>query len=181
MRRARSSKEAGVSDLALEFKTLNEAYRVTAAQIVQANLADVGIKVDIIPLDSGPFWNLGLESKGDEWKTLQMWWMRYRMSPDPSDGIQWFIKNQVGIWNWERWSDPEYEDLWIKGLAETDTAKRKEIYLRMQEIMEDTGAYVWITQDPLNYVHSEKIVPGIRYGRRAPRRAIQEGLTGNSQ
>ena len=90
---------------------------MTAAQVVQANLADVGIKVDIIPLDSGPFWNLGLESKGDEWKTLQMWWMRYRMSPDPSDGIQWFLKNQVGVWNWERWSDPEFEELWIKGLA----------------------------------------------------------------
>ncbi len=51
------------------------------------------------------------------------------------------------------------EELWIKGFAETDTAKREEIYLRMQEIMEDTGAYVWITHDPLNYVHSEKIVP----------------------
>jgi peptide/nickel transport system substrate-binding protein len=157
-------KEAGVSDLSIEFKTLNEAYRVTAAQVVQANLADVGIKVDIIPLDSGPFWNLGLESKGDEWKTLQMWWMRYRMSPDPSDGIQWFLKNQVGVWNWERWSDPEFEELWIKGLGETDTAKRNEIYLRMQEIMEDTGAYVWITNDPLNYAHKQSIVPGFDTG-----------------
>jgi peptide/nickel transport system substrate-binding protein len=157
-------KEAGVSDLSLEFKTLNEAYRVTAAQVVQANLADVGIKVEIIPLDSGPFWNLGLESKGEEWKTLQMWWMRYRMSPDPSDGIQWFLKNQVGVWNWERWSDQEFEDLWAKGLAETDAAKRNEIYLRMQEIMEDTGAYVWITNDPLNYAHKEAVVPGFDTG-----------------
>ena len=41
--------EAGVSGLTLEFKTLNEAYRVTAAQIVQANLADVGITLNIIP------------------------------------------------------------------------------------------------------------------------------------
>lgn len=152
-------KEAGVADLQLEFKTLNEAYRVTAAQIVQANLGDVGIKLDIVPLDSGPFWNLGLESKGEEWKTLQLWWMRYRMSPDPSDGIQWFIKSQVGVWNWERWSDTEYEDLWNKGLAETDDAKRHEIYLRMQEIMEDTGAYVWITHDPMNFIHDDKIVP----------------------
>jgi peptide/nickel transport system substrate-binding protein len=157
-------KEAGVSDLSLEFKTLNEAYRVTAAQIVQANLADVGIKVDIIPLDSGPFWNLGLESKGEDWKTLQMWWMRYRASPDPSDPIQWFIKSQVGVWNWERWSDPEYEELWTKGLAETDDAKRRDIYLRMQEIMEDTGAYVWITHDPLNYIHTDKIVPDFDTG-----------------
>ncbi len=156
--------EAGVSDLSLEFKTLNETYRVTAAQIVQANLADVGIKLDIIPLDSGPFWNLGLESKGEEWKTLQMWWMRYRCSPDPSDAIQWFIKSQVGVWNWERWSDQEYEDLWTKGLTETDPAKRDKMYIRMQEIMEDTGAYVWITHDPLNYIHKASLVPDFDTG-----------------
>ena len=74
--------------------------------------------------------------------------MRYRCSPDPSDAIQWFKKDQVGVWNWERWSNPEFEDLWTKGLAETDNTKRKQIYLRMQEIMEDTGAYVWMTYDP---------------------------------
>jgi peptide/nickel transport system substrate-binding protein len=157
-------KEAGVTDLTLELKTLNEAYRVTAAQVVQANLADVGIKLDIIPLDSGPFWNLGLESKGDEWKDLQMWWMRYRMSPDPSDGIQWFLKNQIGVWNWERWSDPEFEELWTKGLSETDPVKRNEIYVRMQEIMEDTGAYVWITLDPLSFAHKESIIPAFDTG-----------------
>ncbi len=156
--------EAGVSGLTLEFKTLNEAYRVTAAQIVQANLADVGITLNIIPVDAGPFWNLGLQSKGEEWKSLQMWWMRFRTSPDPSDTMQWFIKSQVGVWNWERWSDPEYEDIWTKGLAETDTAKRNELYIRAQEIMEDTGAYVWVTHDPLNYMHSDKIVPGFDSG-----------------
>ena len=156
--------EAGVSDLTVEFKTLNEAYRLTAAQIVQSNLADVGIKCEIIPVDSGPFWNLGLESKGEDWKSLQMWWMRFRTSPDPSDTLQWFIKSQVGVWNWERWSDPEFEDLWTKGLAEPDTAKRVVIYHRMQEIMEDTGAYVWITHDPLNYIHTEQLIPDFETG-----------------
>jgi peptide/nickel transport system substrate-binding protein len=151
--------EAGVSGLKLEYKTLNEAYRVTAAQIVQANLADVGITLEIIPLDSGPYWNLGLESKGEDWKSLQLWMMRFRYSPDPSDAMQWFVKSQVGVWNWERWSDPEFEDLWTKGLAEPDNAKRQVMYERMQEIMEDTGAYVWITHDPLNYIYSDKLVP----------------------
>lgn len=156
--------EAGVSGLNVQFKTLNEAYRVTAAQIVQANLADVGITCEIVPVDPGPFWNLGLESKGEDWKSLQLWWMRFRTSPDPSDTMQWFVKSQVGIWNWERWSDPEFEELWAKGLAEPDNAKRHDLYIRMQEIMEDTGAYVWITHDPLNYVHSDKIVPGFDTG-----------------
>jgi peptide/nickel transport system substrate-binding protein len=157
-------KEAGVGDLSLTFKTLNEGYRVTAAQIVQANLADVGITLEIVPLDSGPFWNLGLESKGEEWKDLEMWMMRYRTSPDPSDGLQWFVKSQVGVWNWERWSDAEFEDLWAKGLIEQDEAKRRDIYLRMQEIMEDTGAYVWITHDPVNFIHKEALVPSFDPG-----------------
>ncbi len=151
--------EAGVSDLSLELKVLNEGFRIATAQIIQSNLADVGIKVEIIPVDSGPFWDLGLEEKGDAWKSLQLWTMRYRTSPDPADGIQWFVKSQVGIWNWERWSDPEYEELWTKGLGEPDPVKRAAIYVRMQEIMEDTGAYFWITHDPLFYVHNSDVVP----------------------
>jgi peptide/nickel transport system substrate-binding protein len=151
--------EAGVSGLSLELKLLNETAHITTAQIIQANLADVGITVDIIPLDSGPFWNLGLESKGEEWRALQLWIMRYRTSPDPHDAVQWFVKDQVGVWNWERWSDPEFEELFVKGQAETDNSKRAQMYVRMQEIMEDTGAYLWITHEPAFFVHKNGIVP----------------------
>ena len=112
-----------------------------------------------MPLDSGPFWDLGLESKGDAWKSLELWLMEYRGQPDPSDILQWFIKDQVGIWNWERWSDPEFEELWKKGLEETDTAARSGIYLRMQEIMENTGAYLWITHQPKIIIHRDNIQP----------------------
>ena len=151
--------EAGVSNLELDIKLENMQERLAAAQIIQANLADVGIKLNITPLDSGPFWDLGLESKGDAWKTLELWIMEYRGQPDPSDILQWFIKDQVGIWNWERWSDAEFEELWTKGLAETDTAARAKIYLRMQEIMENTGAYVWITHQPVIWIHGDNIEP----------------------
>src|SRR5262249_41098201 len=142
-------KQAGVSNLSLEIKALaGETSQVTAAQIIQANLGDVGIQAKVTPVDSGPYWNLGLEKKGDAWKSLELWIMRYRCAPDPADAIQWFKKDQVGVWNWERWTDPEFEDLWTKGLAERDTAKRTQIYLHMQEIMENTGAYAWLTFDP---------------------------------
>ena len=151
--------EAGVSGLSLELKTLNVQERVLAAQIIQANLGAVGINVKVIPLDSGPFWNMGQESKGDEWKDLQIWLMRYGGSPDPHSMAQWFVKDQVGIWNWERWSDPEYEDLYIKGQLETDPAKRSAIYLRMQEIMENTGAYVWIGHEPEVFAHRSNLAP----------------------
>jgi peptide/nickel transport system substrate-binding protein len=151
--------EAGVSNLELELKMENIQERLAAAQIIQANLADVGIQLKLTPLDSGPFWNLGLESKGEDWKTLELWLIEYRTQPDPSDALQWFTKSQVGVWNWERWSDPEFEDLWKKGLTEEDAAKRAQIYIRMQEIMENTGAYVWITHQPQIYLHRETVEP----------------------
>ena len=153
--------EAGVSELELTLRTLNVRERVLAAQIMQANLADVGIAATVIPLDSGPFWDLGQESKGDTWKDLELWLMRYGGGPDPFEMTQWFVSSQVGVWNWERWSDAEFDDLYQKGLFETDPGKRSAIYLRMQEIMEDTGAYVFINHEPETFVHRPHLMPSI--------------------
>ncbi len=152
---------AGVSGLELDLRTLNVQARMLASQIIQDNLKQVGITVKVIPVDSGPFWDMGQESKGDTWKDLQLWLMRYGAEVDPFGPFQWFVKSQVGIWNWERWSDPEFEDLYQKGLVESDVAKRSQIYVRMQEIMEDTGAYVWITHEPEVYAHRTSLEPAI--------------------
>lgn len=145
--------EAGVSGLSLTLRTLNAQERVLAAQIIQANLAAIGITVEVVPLDSGPFWELGQESKGETWKELEIWLMRFGSGPDPYEPFQWFVRDQVGIWNWERWSSDEFEELFAKGVAETDAGKRHDIYIRMQEIMEETGAYVWLTHEPEVFIH----------------------------
>ena len=150
-----------MSNLSLTLQTLNLLDRVTAAQIIQANLAEVGIQVEVIPLDSGPFWNLGQESKGDAWKDLQLWIMRYGGSADPFDHFQWFVRDQVGVWNWERWSSDEFEALYQRGIEERDEAERNRIYLRMGDIMEDTGAYVWLTHEPKTFAHRTWLAPGL--------------------
>ncbi|MFQ5984808.1 MAG: ABC transporter substrate-binding protein [Alphaproteobacteria bacterium] len=153
--------EAGVEGLEVELKTLNSSDRLSAAQIVQANLAEIGISVEVIPLESGTFWDLGLESKGDAWKDLQMWIMQYGSSPDGYEPFQWFVGSQVGIWNWERWTNDEFDTLFQAGLEETDAGKREQIYLRMQAIMEDTGAYVWLTHQPIPMLHLDTLDPVI--------------------
>ncbi|MER8570268.1 ABC transporter substrate-binding protein [Mesorhizobium sp. M0924] len=153
-------KEARVSGLSLSLVVLtSEEAHVAAAQIIQANLADVGIEVNIVPTNGGVYWNLGQESKGDDWKKLEMWIMEFSGEPDPAGILQWFKKDQIGIWNWERWSDPEFEDLWSKGLVEQNADKRAPICVRMQEIMEDTGAYCWLTFPPSFCVSSDKVGP----------------------
>lgn len=149
--------EAGVSGLQLTLRTLNQQERVLAAQIIQANLAAIGITVKVMPLDSGPFWEMGQESKGDTWQDLELWLMRFGTTPDPYEASQWFVSSQVGIWNWERWTSEEYDALYQQGIVETDDAKRREIYLKMQDIMEETGAYVWINHEPETFVHRSSI------------------------
>jgi len=149
--------EAGASGLKLTLRTLNEQERILAAQIIQANLAAIGVTVEIIPLDSGPFWEMGQESKGDTWKDLELWIMRYGAGTDPYEPFQWFVRDQVGVWNWERWSSDEFEDLYAQGIAETDPKKRAAIYHRMQEIMEETGGYVWLTHEPEVFIHRADI------------------------
>ena len=145
----------------LTLRTLNTSERVLSAQIIQANLADVGINATVLPLEGGPFWDMGQESKGETWKDLEIWLMRFGGAADPFEMTQWFISSQVGIWNWERWTDPEFDELYHAGIAETDPAKRSDIYLRMQEIMEDTGAYVFIGHEPEAFAHRSNLDPVI--------------------
>lgn len=149
--------EAGVAGLELSLRTLNTQEPMLAAQIIQANLAAIGVKLNVIPLDGGPFWEMGKEAAGDTWKDLQLWTIRFAGVPDPYEQTQWFTASQVGIWNWERWTDPEYDRLYAEGIAESDPDKRNAMYLQMQDIMEATGAYVWICHEPEAYVHPTDI------------------------
>lgn len=145
--------EAGAEGLALDIKIINTSYQNSAASVIQSNLAEVGINLEIVPLESGVWWDLGLEARGDAWKDLQLYIARYGDSPDPSQMYQWYIGSQVGIWNWERWRSEEFDKLFDEGLAEADPVKREAIYKRMAEIVDDTAAYVYITHEPIPFLY----------------------------
>ena len=49
---------------------------------------------------------------------------------------QWYVDEQVGVWNWERFSPLELNELHVKAMSETDEQKRHEMYVTMQDIME---------------------------------------------
>lgn len=154
--------EAGVEDLELSIVTINNnRERLLAAQIMQQNLAAIGVTLNIQPLESGQFWGYGRESKGDAWKDSQLWIMRFGGNVDPSDYFQWFISEQKGNWNWERWTDEEFDRLYTKALELTDEEERREIYMRLQEIMESTGAYIWLNHEPEAFLYSKSIEPAV--------------------
>jgi peptide/nickel transport system substrate-binding protein len=158
--------EAGVADgLDLTLTTLNDTVSLTVCQIVQANLAEVGINVEIVPYDPGVYWNLGLESEGEDWKNLELTLMSYGGGIDPSENLIWFTPEQVGVWNWERWNNAEFGELYEQGNVELDAEKRNVIYQRMQDLMEESGAYVFLTHGALAALYRDWMEPFVRYDR----------------
>jgi len=158
--------EAGVADgLDLTLTTLNDTLSVTVCQIIQASLAEIGVNVEILPYDPGVYWNLGLESEGDDWQNLELTLMAYGGGIDPSENLIWFTPDQVGVWNWERWNNAEFGELYDKANVELDADKRNAMYQRMQDLMEESGAYIFLTHGALAALHRDWLVPMVRYDR----------------
>ena len=154
--------DAGVGNMSVTLTVLNATVWTTMAQVIQANLAEVGIEVEILTYDDGTFWTLGLESEGDAWKDIQMYLQLYSGLPDPSFQAQWFVPEQVGVWNWERWNSPEYGELNQLQLSEFNNEKRAGYVRRMQELMEDSGAYVFLTNGLAAILVRDTINPVMR-------------------
>jgi peptide/nickel transport system substrate-binding protein len=155
-------KEAGFENgFEATLDILNKTERLSAAQAVQALLADVGINVTIQPHDSGTYWTLGDEKSGDAWKKIQIHIGRFSMQPDPSFATEWFTPDQVGVWNWERWRSPEFGELHAAAQLELDPQKRHDMYVRMQDLMEESGSYVFLTHEATGLVHGTGIVPAV--------------------
>ncbi|RUW84813.1 MAG: peptide ABC transporter substrate-binding protein [Mesorhizobium sp.] len=137
--------KAGVTDLTLSIDCLNDTTSSTIAQTIQAQLSQIGISLEVQPLDSSSFWTLGMESEGDHWKDVQLFVMSFTGLPDPSEYVTWFTQAQVGVWNWQRFRSERYDELNVKGLSIADPNERGKLYEEMQDLMEESGDFRFLT------------------------------------
>ena len=136
--------EAGAEGLSVRLDYVNTTERSTAAQIMQANLAEVGITLELNGQDEGTFWNIDEAKAAD----LQLHLKAWTGNPDAFYTLQYFVADQVGVWNWEAFQDPAYESLLEKARGTMDEAARGEIYEQMQAMLEESGTFLYIAQDP---------------------------------
>jgi len=61
-----------------------------------------------------------------------------------------------------------YYDLNNKALVETDTKKRGEMYVRMQDLMEESGAYVFLTHEVAGVIYRDNVTPVLMPDGRVP-------------
>lgn len=153
-------REAGVElPLHLRLDVNSDALEVTAVQVIQWSLRKVGIEVDIHTQDNSTFLSIGNEQAGDQWQDVQLFMQSFIGSADPYYALVWFTTSQVGLWNWERFSNAEFDRLSDQALATTDAAERDRAYQRMQDLMEESGCYRFITNGVMPQIIRNTVKP----------------------
>lgn len=116
----------------------------TIAQLIQANLADIGVKVEILPLDLGVW--VEQINKGDFQLTVTGLTPMY----DPDPLLSRPYKTTL-------WKNEEYDKLLAQGRATANQEERKKIYARAQEIAQEESPAFVINERPILYGASPKV------------------------
>jgi peptide/nickel transport system substrate-binding protein len=157
-------KQARTAPRELEFAYTEEPGANEVAEILQANLDEVGIKVTLNKTDEGTFYEIGKNLRERE-----LSWVSYETQPDPSFSMVWFTCEQFDQWNWSYWCDDKFTDLQAKGLKEQDEAKRNQIYLDMQKVWDESASVAWLAFPTHYYAYAKGVVPAVSpHGRILP-------------
>ena len=92
----------------------------------------------------GSFWSQG---EGEAGEKLELSLQQFGGKADPSFQTQWFVSGQVGEWNWQRWKNADFDKINAEAELTTDEAKRKDLYIQLQKLMDESAAYVWLTHE----------------------------------
>ncbi|MDQ2942646.1 MAG: ABC transporter substrate-binding protein [Candidatus Dormibacteraeota bacterium] len=138
--------------------TLNCISFSTLAQKVQANLQEVGIKVNLTgsPISTA----LADYRAGTEQLGLWLWGPDY---PDPNDYLVFLPGQLVGLRaGWVAGADPSLEALGTKASTTTDNATRKQLFQQIQTQLNTDGPFFPLIQ-PGQVVVATKGVTGADY------------------
>jgi peptide/nickel transport system substrate-binding protein len=153
--------EAGAEGLTLNLYALTDGTSQAIAQIVQASLAEAGITVEIRPTEDAAYWALGDKSAGEDYKSIELVLMDFAGGIDPTENLTWFRPEQIGIYNWSFFDSAEFEELYQASTREADPDKRRAMFNRMEDLMEQSGGFIFICFSPYLAVHDAGLVPSI--------------------
>lgn len=138
--------------------TLNGLSFSTLAQKVKANLADVGITVNLTgsPISV----SLADYRAGKEQLGLWLWGPDY---PDPNDYLVFLPGQLVGLRaGWAKGADPSLEALGTQASSTTDNSQRGQLFQQIQNQMNQDGPFFPLIQ-PGQVVAASKGVSGADY------------------
>ena len=126
------------------------------ALVARAMLAEVGLELQVDARPAGTYWSSGKDTG------LELSVQRFGGQPDPAFQTQWFVSSQIGAWNWQRWSNPEFDRLDAAARSTDDTAARARDYVQMQKLMDESAAFIWLTNEVNAYGAAPWLDPAIQ-------------------
>jgi peptide/nickel transport system substrate-binding protein len=135
-------KAAGVERLNLRLDFSNDEAHLSAALVVQAQLAAVGIAVEVRSMDTASF--IAARQTASNPPNDELHIQHFTTAADPSWVTQWFTCKEVGSWNFERRCSREWDAESEAAVSELDPVKRAADYEALQAQMEESGAYVFL-------------------------------------
>ncbi|MFN8444565.1 MAG: ABC transporter substrate-binding protein [Caldilineaceae bacterium] len=118
----------------------NDQLSADVMTVIQANLADVGIKISLMPLD-GTSWNDRYYNK----KESQMTFLGGANGPDPNRAYQYFHSESKAGNNYG-YSNPKTDELLEAGRKESDPDKRTAIYQQVCTVLGQDLPWIYLWQ-----------------------------------
>ena len=126
-------KQAGMDSLSVEFHAADTAYAgaVDSGALMRESAKPAGIDIKVVRQPNDGYWS-------DVW--LKKPWSACYWSGRPTEN---WIFSQIyaadASWNDTYWKHDKFNKLLVQGRAELDPAKRREIYVEMQQIVNNEG------------------------------------------
>jgi peptide/nickel transport system substrate-binding protein len=117
----------------------NDQLSADVMTVMQANLADIGITVELMPMD-GAAWTSRYYDQGES----QMSFIGGANGADPNRAYQYFYSTSPG--NTYKYSNPELDKLLDEGRMEMDPAARAEIYKEACRVLGQDQPWIFLWQ-----------------------------------
>jgi peptide/nickel transport system substrate-binding protein len=123
--------------------TLNPVRQQTLDIVSQA-LEQLGIVVEVKSIDVGKFTSTD-PAEADSWAHFYADMQEFfhgNQSPDPGEYMGWWTTAQIpqkaNGWqgfNFQRWSNPEYDAFYAQSASEIDPEKRRQLFIKMNDLI----------------------------------------------
>lgn len=148
--------EAGLEGHTVEIQVANYGLRTTQAQLIQAYLNAIGLNAEINAMDEATYWDLSAFPTTDRQLTLKAWFG----NPEVMYALSTFTEDGFEGWNWEGYHDPKYVELMDKAYQTPDNEERGQIYVEMQDMLEEAGTHLFVDNGPATIMYRSGIKAG---------------------
>lgn len=146
-------KNAGYEDLSLRLAYTNtNSQQETAGLIMQQQLAEIGIDLELMPMERGEFVEKFTDASSTD---FDLAFNGYNVGYEPNGYSPLYLSGEPN--NFMGYVNEELDALWEEGIVETDEDVRKEIYEEIQKILVDEMVVYPIDNPKSILVYNKKL------------------------